>query len=233
VSVRAVVFDWGGTLSLPLPDELFDLWRVAAAHLDPAHVDALTERLVAVEAEVWALTTTTQRSARLEDILVRAGRDLGLGVRRAVIDEAALQHLDAWTPHIGHDPDAVGVLEALRNLGIARGLLSNTHWPPAFHERFLARDGLTELLDVRCYTSGMARVKPHPSVFHEVLDQLGADPAEAVFVGDNPHDDIRGASGVGMRTVLRRHPGRKQVGPAADAEIDGLPELLDLLRAWA
>ena len=233
MSVRAVVFDWGGTLSLPLPDELYDLWRVAAAHLDPEHADALTDRLMAIEAEVWALTTSTQRSARLDDILQRAGRELGLQVRRAVIDEAALRHLDAWTPHIVHDPEAVPVLEALRAAGVARGLLSNTHWPEVFHERFLARDGLAELLDVRCYTSGMAHIKPHPSAFREVLRRLGSAPEEAVFVGDRPHDDIHGARQVGMRTVLRRHPGQDQTGCAADAEIDSLGDLVEVLRAWS
>ena len=233
MSVRAVVFDWGGTLSVPLPDELVDLWRIAAEHLDPAHADALTARLVAVEERVWAQTAASRRSARLDDILERAGLELGLRLRRAVIDEAALLHLDAWTPHIAHDPQAVDVLRGLRDRGIARGLLSNTHWPRAFHERFLARDGLADLIDVRCYTSTRPYMKPHPSAFRTVLDELGVPPSAAVFVGDRPEDDITGAKAAGMRAVLRRHPHLDQSGAAPDAEIDALPEVLELVDAWS
>ena len=54
-------------------------------------------------------------------------------------EEAALLYLDAWTPHIRHDPDAVPVIEALRARGLKIGLLSNTHWPRAYHGANLER----------------------------------------------------------------------------------------------
>ena len=54
------------------------------------------------------------------------------------------------------------VLGCLRDKGLRLGLLSNTHWPRQFHERFLERDGLADLLDARFYTSEMEYVKPTP-----------------------------------------------------------------------
>ena len=44
-------------------------------------------------------------------------------------ERAALCYLDAWTPHITHDAEAVATIEALRARGLRIGLLSNTHWP--------------------------------------------------------------------------------------------------------
>jgi putative hydrolase of the HAD superfamily len=233
VAVKAVVFDWGGTLSEFVSAELVDAWRLVARHLDPAREDEITARLVAVEAEFWETTVTHQRSATLADLLAAATRDLGIDAAEALLEEAAVRHLDAWTPHMRHDPDACEVLAELRGRGIALGLLSNTHWPTAFHERFLERDGLAALLDARLYTSAMEFQKPHPSAFRAALDALGIDdPAESVFVGDRPFDDIYGAQRVGMRTVLRPHPGVEAYDVTPDAQVARLPELLAVIDAW-
>lgn len=228
------MFDWGGTLSVFVEAELVDAWRLAARHLAPDREDEVTARLVAVEDAFWATTSTHQRSATLADLVAAASSELGLDVAEALLEEAAVRHLDAWTPHIRHDPDAAPTLRALRDLGLRIGLLSNTHWPRAFHERFLERDGLAELIDLRCYTSEMEVQKPNPAAFLAVLDGLGIDdPGRAVFVGDRPWDDISGARAAGMRAVLRRDPSAGDHPDARpDAVITRLPELVPLIESW-
>lgn len=229
----AVIFDWGGTLSEFVGVELVDAWRLAARHLDPDHEDEIAARLVQVEADFWATTSGHQRSATLADLLATAAGELGLDVAEALLEEAAVRHLDAWTPHIRHDPDAVDVMIALRAGGLRIGMLSNTHWPRAFHERFLERDGLVDLIDARLYTSEMPFQKPHPSAFLAAAEALGVDPDRAVFVGDRPWDDISGARSVGMRTVLRPNPVAPDIaGIEPDARITRLPELPALLQGW-
>ncbi|MCU1462842.1 MAG: HAD-superfamily hydrolase, subfamily variant 1 [Acidimicrobiales bacterium] len=224
------MFDWGGTLSEFVSAELVDAWRLAARHLAPDREDEITAVLVEVESDFWSTVATHQESTTLAALVAEASRRLGMDVGEALLEEAAVRHLDAWTPHITHDADAAPVLTALRDRGLRIGLLSNTHWPRSFHERFLERDGLTKLIDVRLYTSEMSHQKPHPSVFHAALDALHVDdPASAVFVGDRPFDDIGGASAVGMRTILRRNPAVTDPGPDADATIDRLPELLPIV----
>lgn len=50
--------------------------------------------------------------------------------------------------------------------------------------------------------------KPAPPMFQAALRHTGIDAAEAVHVGDHLHDDVQGASGVGMHTIwvnLERH----------------------------
>src|SRR5947208_17138507 len=127
MTIEAVVFDWGGTLSQFVPAELADAWRLVARHIDPAREDELTARLVQVEADFWATTSSHQRSATLADLLATAARELQLDVAEALLEEAALRHLDAWTPHIRHDPDAASVLADMRADGLRIGMLSNTH----------------------------------------------------------------------------------------------------------
>ena len=231
--MRAVIFDWGGTLSEFVPLELLDVWRLAARHLAPDREDELTERLLAVEDRFWATTATTQRSTTLSRIVAAAAAELGLDVGEALLEEAATHHLDAWTPHIRHHPEAVAALSALRDRGLRLGLLSNTHWPRAFHDRFLERDGLADLLDARLYTSELEFQKPHPSAFAAALEALEVEAGEAVFVGDRPWDDIAGAKGVGMRAVLRPNPLVEGADVEPDAVIDSLRDLVVLVDRWA
>lgn len=236
--MRAVVFDWGGTLTDPIlaGPELFDLWRVAAVHIaggDGPGADSLTAALIEADAASWRRITETQRSTTLAEVMAAASRAVGVDVAEAVMEEAALRHLDAWTPHIRHDPDAAPVLRALKERGLGVGLLSNTHWPRSFHEHFLERDGLAPYIDARLYSSEMTHTKPHPSAFERALDAVGVrDGRDAVFVGDRLYDDVFGASRVGMRTVHRPNGTVPAYDVEPDAVITTLPELLDLVDAW-
>jgi len=234
--IDAVIFDWGGTLSDYAAVELVDMWRLAARHLaqhTPFGEDELMARLAAVEQAFWDTTSTHQRSGTLGSLLRSASEELGLDVAEAVLEHAAVHYLDSWTPHIQHDPEAAPVLEALRGRGLRIGLLSNTHWPRTFHERFLERDGLDQLIDARLYTSEMRYQKPHPEAFAAALEALEVrDPARAMFVGDRPFDDIAGARRAGMRAVLRYNSKVPGYEVEPDAVIDRLTELLELVDHW-
>ncbi|MDP9075753.1 MAG: HAD family hydrolase [Actinomycetota bacterium] len=233
---EAVIFDWGGTLSIYMDIEMDDMWRLAAKHLaagDPDREDEVRDRLVAVEAAAWARIPVDQRSFTLAELLAQASEVLQLDVIDAVLEEASQSHLDAWTPHIHHDPDAAAVLSELKRRGLKIGLLSNTHWPRAFHEHFLDRDGLVQYIDARLYTSELPYSKPHASAFRAALDALAVgDPRQAVFVGDRAYDDIYGAQQAGLRGVLRGNPYVPGYDVEPDASITTLPELLGILDRW-
>ncbi|MBM3140525.1 MAG: HAD family hydrolase [Chloroflexi bacterium] len=234
--LEAVVFDWGGTLTPFHSIEMEDMWRLAARHLAahlPDDESAITARLMDVERAFWDRTAADACAGSLGDLLAEATRALGVDVAEAVLEEAGVRYLDAWTPHITHDPDAAPTLRALRERGLRIGLLSNTHWPRTFHEHFLERDGLAGLIDARLYTSEMTHMKPHPEAFRAALAALGVlEPARAVFVGDRPFDDIHGARRSGLRAVLRPHPDVPAYDVRPDAEIARLPELVPLVDRW-
>jgi putative hydrolase of the HAD superfamily len=222
--VRAVVFDWGGTLTPWHTIELGDCWRAVG------YDDESGERLVAAEEAVWARARQTRRSGTMDEVFAAAG---------VVPRPAELAAYYAWwEDHTFTDPDVRPLFEALRERGIGIGVLSNTLWPRVEHERVFRRDGVAELIDAAVYTSEIEWTKPHPEAFRTALDAVGvADPADAVFVGDRPWDDIAGARAVGMRAVLIPHSDipEHQVGgtpAAADAVIDRLADLLPLVDDW-
>lgn len=237
MSVEAVIFDWGGTLTQWAPVELEDMWQLAAEHLADEtgrHVAELKRELHAAELRMWDRVNKTQYAGTLGEILADASRQLGLDVASAVLSEMAKRHLDAWTPHMHHHADAFDSLKRLKQAGLKLGLLSNTHWPESFHEHFLIRDGLAEWLDVRVYTSNLRHSKPHRETFMHVLGRLGVDPDKAVMVGDRPIDDIWGSQQVGMRGVWRPHEQCPPLGDVVpDAVIQRLEELPTLIETWS
>ena len=231
--LEAVIFDWGGTLSDHAMVELEDMWLLAARHLAPERGLEVAAQLAAVESAFWERSAMDHRAWTLADLLAEAREAIGADIAEAVFEEAGVHYLDAWTPHIRHASDAGEVLRALRTRGLRVGLLSNTHWPRAFHERFLERDGLARLIDARLYTSEMSYAKPHAEAFGAALAALGvSDPSRAVFVGDRPYDDVYGAQRAGMRGVLRKNPAVPDYDVQPDASIETLSELIDYIDEW-
>jgi putative hydrolase of the HAD superfamily len=231
--LEAVIFDWGGTLSHYATVEMQDLWLLAARHLAPKRELELAAQLAAIEQLFWERSAADHRAWTLTELLGAAREAIGADVTEAVLEEAGTRYLDAWTPHIRHEEDAGEVLHALRERGLRVGLLSNTHWPRAFHERFLERDGLAELIDARLYTSEMTHTKPHAEAFGAALAALGvSDPSRALFVGDRPYDDVYGAQQAGLRGVLRKNPAVPPFDVRPDASIERLSELVPLVDTW-
>ena len=231
--LRAVLFDWGGTLTWFHSIDMIDGWRVAAQVLAPDRVDEVAKALLAAENEVWARTTSTLRSATTAEVLRNASVATGLPVDDVLHDEAILRYLEHWSPTTRAREDAQPMLEALRSRGLRTGLLSNTHWPQQVHEEWLERDGLLHLLDARIYTSELEHVKPHPEAFNALLAAVDVRPAQAIFVGDRLHDDISGAAALGMRTVWVRNDAVPKADVVPDAVIGELKELLDVVDEWS
>ena len=81
------------------------------------------------------------------------------------------------------------------------------------------------LLAVEC---GIA--KPDRRIFELALDQCGCDASQVVHVGDSLPSDVRGANGIGIRSVwLNRDGAANETGITPDHEISDLRELPDIL----
>lgn len=232
MTVQAVILDWGGTLTAFHVVDLLDAWRAAAEVLAPDRADEVAEALLEFERSAWYRVESTMESATTGEIIRAASRAVGLPVDELLHERALAEYLEGWAPTTIARTDAVEVLRELRRQGLRIGLLSNTHWPAGWHEDFLRRDGLLELIDARRYTSELPYVKPHPAAFRSVLDALDCDPATAVFVGDRLYDDIWGAQQLGMRTVWARNEMTPTADVQADAVIDELAELPDVIARW-
>ena len=225
--VRAVIFDWGGTLTPWHSVDHAALWRaVCAQHYDDDRAERTASAIRAAEAELWRAAEREHRSATLDHVFERAGVEP---------TEAFLaSYFEAWDPHTWTDPDAPGLLRRLRAAGIRIGVLSNTMWPRSAHEQVFGRDEVLGLIDGAVYSSEIDWTKPHPEAFRAAMAAVGVgDPAACVFVGDRPYDDVYGAKRAGMRAVLVPN---SDVPTFADAEpdavIERLADLEPLIEAW-
>ena len=196
MAVRAVIFDWGGTLTPWHSVNQEELWlAVCARHYQAAEAATAAAAARAAEMELWRLAESAQQSATMDAVFARAG----------VTASAAFlaSYYEAWDPHTLTDPDAPVLLRELRRRGIRIGVLSNTMWPRDAHERIFIRDEVFDLIDGAVYSSEIPWVKPHPEAFRAAMRAVGmTDPADCVFVGDRPYDDVHGAKSAGMRAVL-------------------------------
>lgn len=233
-SIRAVIFDWGGTLTPWHDIDLVAQWQEYARVYDPDDAQ-LAQRLTDAEHALWR----EQQSSRgangtgtLEHIWTAAGVD----VTSPRHDDAVESYLRGWDPHTLADPDAAATLRELSEAGVLIGVLSNTMWPRDHHEAVFARDGLLDLIDAAVYSSELPVAKPHLDAFHAVLNALEVSAREAVFVGDRPWDDIHGAQEVGMRAILIPH---SRLGDQAvdvdvhpDAIAHRLADVVDIIESW-
>jgi putative hydrolase of the HAD superfamily len=234
--VRAVVFDWGGTLTPWHTVDLAAQWTAyAAAHAGHTHeVEAMATRILEVEAAAWARGRSDGTSARLHEILAEAGVDTD----HPGHDAAQTAYEEFWEPHTIIDADIPMLFRGLRDRGVRVGVLSNTIWTRDYHERVFARDGVLELVDGAVYTSEIDHAKPHPAAFAAALAAVGVpDAAQAVYVGDRPYEDVHGAQRAGMRAVLLPHsdiPVEQQVpvDVVPDAVVHRLADLLAVVDAW-
>lgn len=223
MAVHAVIFDWGGTLTPWHTVEPRAAWIAAVGD------DEVADRLLAAEREVWVRSRDEHRSGSLDEIFTAAGV-APTGAMRSAFHEW-------WEPHTFLDPQVPALFDALHERGLKVGVLSNTIWSRAEHERIFARDGVLDKIDGAVYSSEIAWTKPHPEAFRAALDAVSvADPGAAVFVGDRPFDDIHGAKTAGLHAVLLPHSDIPDVqkGPVegeADAVITQLADLVAVVDA--
>ncbi len=237
MAIKAVAFDWGGTLTPWHDVDLRDRWLTFAKNYDAARADELADALLNAELARWSHQFDTRG-------------EVGTGAMEAMFHEndvdtsspeyfkALDAYLSAWEPNTLTDPEALPLLEELKGRGIKLAVLSNTMWPRRFHEGVLERDGILHLFDYLLFTSETVAAKPHRSVFADVLYNLDALPEETAFVGDRLFDDINGAQEVGMRGIWIPHSNippeqSTDLGINPDATIQKLSEIVTVIDGWA
>ena len=110
--------------------------------------------------------------------------------------------LDAYLANydriIGHRnylyPGVTTLLGALKRRGIRIGIVSDKITD--FGDAELRQSGLEELVDSTSFKTDARPFKPDPAGLHQVMQELGVDPSDAMYVGDAPQD-IRCARAAG------------------------------------
>lgn len=115
------------------------------------------------------------------------------------VESAIAAHRRSLADFVTVDPRTRALLIRLRRAGIRTAVVSNGR--AASQRRKLRNTGIDEVVDEIVVSAEVGAAKPATGIFRHALNAIGADPAEALFVGDNPVADIRGAKRFGMRAV--------------------------------
>ena len=183
--------------------------------------DDIYDRYVAGE-----ITFAEQRVLRAERCLAKAGTAFPDGAAAM----AWLRAYEAAQPaYVRAFDDVVPLLDALDAAGVAYGAVSNNvhdYQRAKLDQAGLARVGVLVGIDA------VGAAKPDPAIFREGLRQLGTAASATVYVGDNPHHDVVGAAGAGLRGVWLNRTGRvlpEDVAGSVREQIASLGELPALI----
>ncbi|WP_135824204.1 HAD family hydrolase [Halorussus ruber] len=137
------------------------------------------------------------------------------------------------------------VAESLRSVEGVAGLLADleadyglgllTNGPSKAQRSKLDPFDWVARFDAIAITGDLEAGKPDPAAFEAILSDLGVEPAEAVYVGDDPEADVEGARSAGMHVIQVVYEDGPDRHPDADAHVErdslaaALPEILKQL----
>ena len=204
--VRAVLFDFGGTLfdygalAAGERDSIVALARWAgAAEEPPVILRAYRAALKRVFYQYLPRPYYLHRDL-FRDVLLAMAENL-----KVIITEEQLARYRALQ-HERRERDFVlreGVpetLTALRAHGCHLGVVSNADDDQFAHMVKLGR--LEPYFDSLLSSEQARSCKPDLAIFHEALRRADCAPEEALFVGDSLQQDVAGANRVGLQSVL-------------------------------
>ncbi len=234
--IEAVTFDFWNTIArVPAGAMTEARQRAVAAACESGDVAVEAELLTASLEEVglswersWAAGHHLHPREAAES-LVRA-----LGVEGAAREMVAEAFLGAGREvQLELAPDVGPSLEALREREIRLGIVCDVGFSGGeLLRELLDREGLLGHFSGWAFSDEVGHYKPAPQIFEAALAALGAEPAEAMHVGDLRRTDVAGAAAHGMRTVRYRgmnDEGGGDAGPEAEFVLDSHRELLALV----
>jgi putative hydrolase of the HAD superfamily len=230
VVVRAVIFDWFGTLAEWPHGPTSSYGSVFSDHghrVDPAVFDRYHARWDGVDHREHSTSRDTYLAwsrQRLMDLATECG--VADGERDVLVD--ALVDADRRTSMVVY-PEVRPVLEELRRRGLIIGVCSNWGWDL---EAALHATGVGALIDVAVTSARIGYRKPHGAMYESILGSLRVAAPEAIFVGDSWEPDVVGPIAAGMRSVhVDRAQGEKAGSlPPLVAGAIRVSDLRDLLH---
>ncbi|HLN88591.1 MAG TPA: HAD family hydrolase [Candidatus Binatia bacterium] len=81
------------------------------------------------------------------------------------------------------------------------GLISNFTYAPVIYKS-LKKVGISEFFSLVVVSDEVGWRKPSSHIFQHTLNKLRIQACEAVFIGDSPIEDIKGAKEAGLKTVF-------------------------------
>jgi putative hydrolase of the HAD superfamily len=137
------------------------------------------------------------------DVINVANSRLGIAVRPEEVPHLSWLWYQPILEASSVDAGVGEMLGHLRAAGTKLAIVSNTFVPGYCLDKHLEAEGLLEFFPVRVYSSQVRYRKPHRRIFQIALEQIGVEAQRAVFIGDLPRADIKGAKRAGMKTIWK------------------------------
>jgi putative hydrolase of the HAD superfamily len=188
--LRALVVDWGGVLTEPL-DAAIRAWAEIDG-LDVEHyVDVMRSWLGPHQGELARdnpVAALERGEIEVPDFEQQLARRLSEHAGRTIDATGLLQRM---FDQFEHAPAMAGLVLRARRAGLLTGLLSNS-WGNEY-----PREGWDDMFDAIVISGEVGMRKPEPEIFGHVLDLLGVEAAQTVFVDDLEHN-VRAAESLGL-----------------------------------
>lgn len=128
-------------------------------------------------------------------------------------------------------PDAIPTLGWIEERGYSLGVITNAH--ANMQEEKLRVTGLAEHVSLLVTLDTLGFGKPDPRVFHEAVRQLGVEPSEALYVGDEFDLDAHAAKEAGLQAAWLFRPGHGKGGIHEDNPQDAAAAGVHVLGSLA
>ena len=196
--IRAVTFDFGGTLAvgeldkenyrIALVDYIFRLgYSGGRARLSKAR-NAMLERLKKAQEK--------NRELRFEDMYQGLFFDLGLHPEQENLDYIEQLYYSFFRIDL-----VPGIRKMLADLSERYKLAIISNVTSNVSRLALQKFDLEKYFDYVVLSRDLGVRKPDSEIFNFTLHNLGIKSSEAVHVGDSLEDDVKGAKNAGMKTV--------------------------------
>jgi putative hydrolase of the HAD superfamily len=196
---RAVITDWGGVMTNPIPDAVRE-W-LQAEDIDAERYAAVMRPWVVAAYDPAGDGNPIHALERGECTVEEFERLLAARILRRdggqVLAEGLLGRMFAATRFC--DPMHAAIY-GLRKAGVRTGLLSNS-WGVGDYPRHL----FPGMFDAVVISAEVGMRKPEERIFRHATGLLGLEPGECVFI-DDLEANVTGAEAVGMTGVLHSDP---------------------------
>jgi HAD superfamily hydrolase (TIGR01549 family) len=168
---------------------------------------------------------------------------MGYSAPQAEIESVVAELEHECLPEVEMVVGADVALRRLHDAGCLLGVVSSAGYP-LFVELALEKLGLRTYFNEVVTSAGEGIYKSDPEIFRRAVGRLGAQPSDAVHIGDHAIYDVRTAKAAGLsaiwfvaeaRNTARLHGTEwsvaSEAGREADAIVESMFELCDAIEA--
>jgi len=185
MSVRAVIFDFGGVLCFH-PDR--DLIARAAEHCGVEY-----DRFLRA---MWKHRAMYDVGQDARDYWLDVAENLGASFDDNLIAQMIEREIEFWSRY---DSRVLQWIDDLRARGVKTGILSNL--PRPLGRRLREDDGFLKHFDHITFSYELGIAKPQREIYEDAVRGVGVDPGEALFLDDRS-ENVEGARAAGLLAEL-------------------------------